>query len=304
VVPQSLLRNTEPALRAGWHPVGRAADFSTEPTVVDLLGQRWLLRLDAAGKPEAIGWDEHPPHGVRQAWGLVWIAPDRPVADLLAAPELGSGGFADAWLPVFDTTAAAGLYLDNQLDVSHFPFVHTGTFGSESDVLVPDYTIVPTSNGFTATVEHGFRNVHDPGVASGERPLDQVRRVAYTFALPMQLQLRIDHLQTGQRTVLLFGTQPRAEGATRLYLRVLRNDIPGHPGIAAASLAETVAFETRVVLEDLALQEKFDVPGLPLTPALEMPVRADRTGLELRRLLRELCAAGTDTGTASAAVAA
>jgi vanillate O-demethylase monooxygenase subunit len=286
-----LLRNTEPALLRGWHPVARSDELGSQPSGVSLVGQHWCLVRDETGEARVTA-GPHPPAGLTENGGLVWLAPQRPAAPLLDLPEADDPGYCDAWLPTFQTTAAAGLYLDNQLDVSHFPFVHTTTFGDESSTLVPDYAVASTATGLTATLEHGFRNVHDPGVATGERPLEQVRRLSYRFALPMQLQLRIDHLQTGQRTVLLFGTLPEREGATRLWLRVLRNDIPGHPGSAEATLPETVAFETRVVREDLALQERFDVPGLPLEPHLEVAVPADRTNLELRRLLRAFCSPG------------
>jgi hypothetical protein len=127
-------------------------------------------------------------------------------------------------------------------------------------------------------------------VEQGLRPLIQTRRVTYTFALPLQLQLRIDHLATGQRTVILFGLHPLAEADTRFTTCILRNDMPGYPESAQQQLSALLAFEQRVVTEDLRLQESFDVPGLPLLPSLELPIRADACGLELRRQLGDLCA--------------
>ena len=289
---EPLLRNTTPALRRGWHPVCRSDDLDDDPLPVQLIGEHWVLRREEDGTPiarcvrdgravTAAGTTDH--------LDRVWVAPETPVAGLLPAPEVGDPAFAAGWLPPARTTAAAGLILDNQLDVSHFPFVHTTTFGEASDAFVPPYTITAIPGGFTATVEHAFRNVQDPGVARGARPVEQVRRVAYTFALPMQLQLRIDHLQTGQRTVLLFGFTPAAERDTTFTTHVLRNDLPEDPGGAARRMPELLAFEQRVVEEDLGLQGRFDVPGLPLAAGLELPVRADACGLELRRQLRALC---------------
>lgn len=296
-----LLRNTEPALRAGWHPVCRADELGGEPLPVQLLGAWWELRRTGGAVEVARGV---APAGLCEASGMVWLAPEEPAAALLDAPEVGDATYVDGWLTPRVTTAAAGLYLDNQLDASHFPFVHTTTFGDEADPRVPDYDVELVPGGFTASVAHAFRNVLDPGVTTGQRSVEQVRRVSYRFALPLQLQLRIDHLQTGQRTVILFATTPRAEGCTALQMRILRNDVPGHEGYAEQTLPETLAFEDRVVEEDLALQERFDLPGLPLEPGLEVPVRTDRCGLELRRALRALCAARAPGVPAAARVAA
>jgi phenylpropionate dioxygenase-like ring-hydroxylating dioxygenase large terminal subunit len=284
----SILRNTDPSLRHGWHPVAFSAAVGTVPLRAALLGEFWWLSRSADGQPSALNSDGTSAAAVTDHLGQVWVSPLPPIADLIPAPERGDPSFVCGWLPVADTTAAAGLILDNQLDVSHFPFVHAGTFGDPSDVLVPPYTITRTPGGFTAVVEHAFRNVQDPGVARGIRPIEQVRRVSYTFALPMQLHLRIDHLQTGQRTVILFGLTPRDDGDTRFTTCLLRNDITGEPGDAVARMPELLAFEQRVVLEDLRLQERFEVPGLPLATELELPIRADACGLELRRQLRAL----------------
>jgi vanillate O-demethylase monooxygenase subunit len=289
-----LLRNTTPALRFGWHPVCRSDALDDDPLAVQLLGEHWVLRRDEDGTPVARTSRDGrtvTAAGTTDHLDRVWISPEPPMAALLPAAEVGDPAFASGWLPAARTRAAAGLILDNQLDVSHFPFVHTTTFGQASDVFVPPYTITRLPGGFTATVEHAFRNVQDPGVLRGDRPVEQVRRVTYTFALPMQLQLRIDHLQTGQRTVILFGFTPQDEGATLFTTHLLRNDLPEDPGDAARRMPELLAFEQQVVEEDLGLQARFDVPGLPLLTGLELPVRADACGLELRRQLREMCAA-------------
>jgi vanillate O-demethylase monooxygenase subunit len=288
----ALLRNTTPALRRGWHPVCRSDDLDDDPLAVQLLGEHWVLRRDEDGTPVARTARDGltvTAAATTDHLDQVWIAPEPPVAALLPAPEVDDPAFASGWLHPARTRAAAALILDNQLDVSHFPFVHTTTFGEAGDVFVPPYAIERTPGGFTATVEHAFRNVQDPGVLRGERPVEQVRRVSYSFALPMQLQLRIDHLQTGQRTVILFGLTPQAEGRTVFTTRLLRNDLADEPGDAVRRMPELLAFEQRVVDEDLGLQGRFDVPGLPLLPGLEVPIRADACGLELRRQLRELC---------------
>jgi hypothetical protein len=54
---------------------------------------------------------------------------------------------------------------------------------------------------------------------------------------------------------------------------------------------EAVAFEVAVLREDLHIQEAFDNLALPLERTAEVHTRADRTTLELRRMLADLVAA-------------
>jgi hypothetical protein len=52
-------------------------------------------------------------------------------------------------------------------------------------------------------------------------------------------------------------------------------------------VAREVAFEEAVLAEDLDLQHKMRLPGLPLTPRDELHVRADLMGVTLRRILAD-----------------
>jgi len=61
----------------------------------------------------------------------------RPVTEPLPVPEDGDPRYPGDWLTPARTTSPAGLMADNFLDVAHFPFVHTSTFGAgqATDVL-------------------------------------------------------------------------------------------------------------------------------------------------------------------------
>jgi Vanillate O-demethylase oxygenase C-terminal domain len=59
-------------------------------------------------------------------------------------------------------------------------------------------------------------------------------------------------------------------------------------------MEEAVAFEVAVVHEDLAVQERYDRLALPLDPRVEMHTRADRSTLELRRMLADLVRVAQD----------
>jgi phenylpropionate dioxygenase-like ring-hydroxylating dioxygenase large terminal subunit len=277
----ALLRNDDLRLSAAWHPVALAADVASAPVDVRLLGLTWSLRRTAAGALEA----EPTPHALTERWGLVWLAPERPQVDLFDDPDEEDASFVGEWLQPLRTPVAAGLTADNFLDVAHFPYVHAGTFGAESERVVPDYDVELEPGGFRSVQVQQFDNPEDPGVASGDRPLRQTRRATYVYRAPFQLMLRLEELEAGATKTILFFAQPEEQGSTRLYTKMLLRGIGGVERPGDDVVAREVAFEDAVLAEDLALQQAMDTPGLPLDLPHELHVRADRLGVALRRAL-------------------
>ena len=61
-------------------------------------------------------------------------------------------GTADSNTNSVAMNASAGRQVEGFLDVSHFPYVHTGTFGRAQDTLVDRIEIEPLDDGYS-----GFR---------------------------------------------------------------------------------------------------------------------------------------------------
>jgi vanillate O-demethylase monooxygenase subunit len=224
------------------------------------------------------------PAGLVEAHGMVFLAPEPPLAPLGHLAEAQDPTFEVGELPTIRTRGSAGLLADNFLDLAHFPFVHAGTFGADQATLVPHYDVGRDGWAFTVGYEHSFANREDPSVAAGSRPLIQTRRLAYRLDAPFHLQLRIDFLEAGGTNVIGFFIQPETADSCRLFTTLWRNDLQGDH----ARMAEAVAFEVAVLREDLAIQAAFDELVLPLAPTDEVHTRADRTTLELRRVLADL----------------
>jgi phenylpropionate dioxygenase-like ring-hydroxylating dioxygenase large terminal subunit len=227
--------------------------------------------------------------GVVEAHGMVFLAPEDPIAPLGSIPEAEDPSFEAGELPTLVARASAGLLADNFLDVAHFPFVHAGTFGADEAAEVPQYAVSRDGWSFTMSYEHSFANREDPGVASGARPLVQQRRLAYRLDAPFHLTLRIDFIEAGGANVIGFFIQPETAERCRLFTTLWRDDLAGDP----SRMAEAVDFEVAVLREDLVIQEAFDELVLPLAPTAEVHTRADRTTLELRRVLSDLVGAAT-----------
>jgi phenylpropionate dioxygenase-like ring-hydroxylating dioxygenase large terminal subunit len=240
--------------------------------------------------PALTGTDRRPgradvvvPVGVTEHLGLVFVAIETPVAALLDVAPEHDATFLRGDLPAIRTRACAGLLLDNFLDMAHFPFVHAATIGLEDAVDVPVPTVDRTPGGLRSVTTHPFPNREDPGVATGERPLVQHRRLTYEVALGFSAVLSIDYVEAGGTNVVGFFVQPEDAEHCRIYTMLWRNDLEGD----ADRMAHCVAFERRILEEDLGIQSRYETLTLPLDPTVEVHTKADRLTLELRRLLRE-----------------
>jgi phenylpropionate dioxygenase-like ring-hydroxylating dioxygenase large terminal subunit len=223
---------------------------------------------------------------VAEAHGIVYLAPDEPIAPLGAMPEADDPCFMVGELPTLRARGNAGLLADNFLDMAHFPFVHAGTFGADEAAQVPSYAVARDDWSFTVAYEHQFAHREDPGVAAGLRPLIQTRRLTYQLCAPFHLRLRIDFLDAGGSNVIGFFIQPETAETCRLYTTLWRDDLDDD----RQRMEEAIEFEVAVLREDLVVQEAYRDLVLPLDPRDEVHTRADRTTLELRRVLADLVA--------------
>jgi phenylpropionate dioxygenase-like ring-hydroxylating dioxygenase large terminal subunit len=282
--PTALLSNVDDALLRAWHPVALSEEVSGE-RAVQLVGREWTLRRTGGGLTAEPGC-----HGLVERWGVVWLAPREPLVELFDDPDEEDTTYVGAWLPPVRTPAPAGAVADNFLDVAHFPFVHVGTFGAGEEKVVPEYEVTAEPDGCRSVQDQWFDNPEDPGVAAGLRPVRQRRRATYVYRAPFQLMLRLAELDAGAVKTILFFVQPETLTSSRIYTKMLLYGIGGVARPGPEVVAREVAFEEAVLAEDLALQRKMRLTGLPLRPRDELHVRADRLGVALRKELRTFVA--------------
>jgi phenylpropionate dioxygenase-like ring-hydroxylating dioxygenase large terminal subunit len=217
--------------------------------------------------------------GIMESGGIVWMAPSDTagcVPDMTAYADGFEVGVPEPGRADVDP----GMMIDNFLDVAHFPFVHRGTFATEGSGTIEQYEIERAGAGFTAITEHEFNNHEDAGVTSGLRPLLQRRRMTYRYHPPYTATLRLDYLDYGGVNMLLFAVQPERGRTCRIYTVMFRDDL------TAEAMAHAVAFEEKVLEEDLAVQRRIRT-RLPLATGAEVHTKADRVTIELRRALAE-----------------
>jgi phenylpropionate dioxygenase-like ring-hydroxylating dioxygenase large terminal subunit len=275
-----VLGNLDPALETAWHPVALSGELRPGGWLqVRLLGRTWTLR-----RTDRLEVDP-PAYGIRERLGVVWLAPAEPRDVPLEVPEDGDRHHVAGWLQPRRSPGTAGVLADAFLDVAHAPFLHAGTHGAADHPEVPAHEVRPEPGGFRSVHDEWFDDPTDPGVATGERPLRQRRRATYVYRAPFQLLLRLEALDSGAVTTVQYLLQPEDADSTRVYTRLLLSSGPGNPLPAPADVEREVAFEQRVLDEDLALLAHLAGQGLPLAVRDELHVRADRLGVALRRAL-------------------
>ena len=223
------------------------------------------------------------PH-VKFAYDLVWVAPEEPIVDILAIPEWDDPSLDKVWIPPVDVNAGAAQIVDNFLDFSHFPYVHAGTFGSDKDRLVHEYSTVRTDDGWGFVVEypHVIENHEDPAVSTGEHPLVQPRHMRYDFRAPFTANLRLELPLTGMVNAIVLWCQPMTLATTRVHIVMIRNDCHTPEECQAA-----IDYELRIFDEDKKVIEFLADKSVPLDRG-QVHVRSDRHTVEFRRILQRL----------------
>jgi phenylpropionate dioxygenase-like ring-hydroxylating dioxygenase large terminal subunit len=220
------------------------------------------------------------PAGIR--YGLIWTCLDpQPTSepDLPLMPHWDEVGFQQINCPLIDIFGFAGRQMEGFLDVAHFGFVHTGTFGDPDNVEVPPYETEPHPRGFYANYWSTVSNF--PRGIDGNVPPGFIWLRRFSVHLPFVASLVV-HFPGDGRLSILNAASPVSARLTRLFVPIARNfdtDIP----------VQTVYdFNRRVFEEDKAIVEMQRPENLPLDPRLEAHIPADRSSIAYRRGLRDL----------------
>jgi vanillate O-demethylase monooxygenase subunit len=246
------------------------------------------LRFDASGACTAIPSQPgaRPADKLRlkvrpciEQFGLIWtsLASDTPLL-----PEFDAWtrpGFQQIMCPSIDIAGSAGRQIEGFLDVAHFGFAHTGTFGDPSKPVVPDYQVQRTNRGVRAIYESDISNF---GPDQRERaPADFVWRRTFDVFPPFSARLVVDY--PGGRTLwILNAVSPISARRIRMFCPQARDFDTDQP------VEPVRAFNFRIFQEDRAMVESQKPIDLPLDSGEEAHIAADRISIAYRRLLREM----------------
>lgn len=219
-----------------------------------------------------------------QRYGLVWTRLRAPAArsalhDIPLMPHWDDAGFQRINCPSIDIAAFAGRQLEGFIDVAHFGFVHLSTFGDPANTVVPPYAPVANEVGFSADYRSTLAN-YPIGVPSSA-PEGFIWLRHFEVHLPFTASITV-HFPDAGRLVVMNCASPMTSRQTRLFCPIARNfDL--HVPVEAVH-----EFNRRVFEEDRRVVEAQKPEFLPLDPALEAHIPADRSSIAYRRGLRAM----------------
>jgi phenylpropionate dioxygenase-like ring-hydroxylating dioxygenase large terminal subunit len=214
-----------------------------------------------------------------ERFGLIWATLSGEVEQLPRFEVWHDGDFQKIVCDPIDIAGSSGRQLEGFLDVAHFSWAHSGTFGNRASPVVPDYTVDPTESGLRM---HYVSDVCNYGPEQRLRaPADFQWRRTFEVFPPFSASLIVDYPDDGQLWILNAAC-PVSARRTRLFCPLARNlDLD----ISVESVRE---WNKRVFNEDRVLIENQKPEDLPLDLSLEISIPADRTSVAYRRLLKRM----------------
>jgi phenylpropionate dioxygenase-like ring-hydroxylating dioxygenase large terminal subunit len=219
--------------------------------------------------------------------GLAWVCLDEPAADLPKIIQDEDPSFRRINTPVERWATSVTRMTDNFLDIAHFPWVHTGTFGKNQDPKVARIDL-EMLEGEVFGYRYGVTAANPPSAAITTGVSDEMvaREMTTGFQLPFTVLSTISY-HTGLHHIILLLSTPIDDVTSYFSFVVWRNDDFSVPS------EDVIAFDRAIGAEDKYMLER--VPGvLPLSRTAVVNTQADKCSVEWRRQLSALL--GTPVG--------
>lgn len=225
---------------------------------------------------------------VEERYGLVWVCLDEPVAGIPIVPNEDDPSFRRINSGVQLWNTATTRMVDNFMDISHFPWVHTGTFGNRQSPEVPKIELGELDHGW-----YGYEfevDAVNPDAAlatTGSTEAVVHRHMSTAFTLPLTVRSTIRYAD-GLEHILLLCSAPLDDERSYFTFVVWRNDD------FATDPQEVIAFDRAIGEEDRIMLER--VTGtLPLGRTETVSVQSDKASVEWRRQFAAFLGGGAPT---------
>lgn len=229
-----------------------------------------------------------PTYDTTERYGLVWLCIGTPTGsepDLPRIPNEDDPTFRRINTPVDVWQCSATRMADNFLDISHFPFVHVGTFGRAQETEVPKVHLEELDNGWYGYSYEVRANNTALGTLASGQTVDVVdRAMSSGFHLPFDVRSTIAY-GSGLQHILLLLSAPIDDVTSYFTFVVWRNDD------FSTSAEEIIRFDLAIGAEDKRMLEQLD-GVLPLDKTTLVNAQADKASVEWRRRLHEVMATG------------
>jgi vanillate O-demethylase monooxygenase subunit len=215
---------------------------------------------------------------VREHANLIWVCLDgtRQVP-LPGWPQLSDADLQNYHLPAIDATTSATRFCENFNDVSHFQFVHAGTFGGGCKEIVDDHSVRKTDAGLQFDID--IEQI-DRVTLEGALGTTTSAKYSYDFTYPFSNKMHIRFDETRSQYIFAAVT-PTSARTCRVHIQFARNFDFDEP------IEKSLEFEAAVTAEDLRVIEKVSPAESPLDLSEEFHVPADRWSVAFRRTWKE-----------------
>jgi len=202
-------------------------------------------------------------------YGLVWVCLGDKPEHIPAISQEGDDAYRRVNNPVDVWKVCAMRMTDNFLDISHFPWVHVGTFGDRQRTRVPEITLDALEGGFYG-YKYRVEAENPPGATLTSGKTDEVvnRTMTTGFHLPFTVRSTI-HYDSGLNHILLLLTTPIDDLTSYFTFVVWRNDD------FSVSAEDMIQFDRSIGEEDKQMLER--IPGvLPFSPFATANSQSDK----------------------------
>jgi phenylpropionate dioxygenase-like ring-hydroxylating dioxygenase large terminal subunit len=267
-----------------WYVIQSGADLTpTQPRHTKLLGQEILAerRNDGSIAIREIGNGEEQGRSlpVRECYDYVWTTLGEPDGDVFSMPEFYEDGRRMVVCGIASVQTSPGRIIENFLDMSHFPFVHTDVLGAEPDTEVNRYKVELREdvNELWAT-ECGF--YQPKAMASASEGID----VDYQYRVPQPFTAILYKTcpdQTDAFDLVGILPQPLDETNCDIHYFMLVFD-------TVNSDQDLIQFQQGILMQDRVILENQRPRELPLERGAELPIRADAASVQYRRWIKNM----------------
>jgi len=218
-----------------------------------------------------------------QRYGLLWVClKDKPLRPLPEWPLLENHDAS--WLrieiPKGLWQTSASRHCENFNDIAHLSWVHMKTFGNRQRPQLDDYLLRRTDYGLHMElpyieVERGF---NDDNI--GEREVYYSHDLTYPFAT----DLKVDY--TEEMTSHFYDIAAPVSAVETAIYQISLTNIPG------ATTEDYAQYQLVTNAEDIVVVESQRPYPVPLNPAAEVSIPADKFSIQYRRDLVQLFGLG------------
>ena len=240
-------------------------------------GQCTLIPADpTASIPAKLCLTTYP---VKEAYGLVWTTLRGDSAEVPNFPEWADADYQQILPDTVDLNAASGRQMEGFLDVAHFAWVHSESFGDRNNPVVPRYDVKPLPHGLRAEYRSTVSNF--PKGLQDRAPADFEWLRVFEVFLPFTALLRV-HFPEAGRLCIMNAASPVSARKTRVFCPICRNFDQDQP------LEPVYEFNYQIFNEDKEVVEAQYPEDLPLDLRAESHIQADQTSIAYRKGLAKL----------------